>query len=135
MSSVIQLLNPAQTTVQYSITPCRRAFLVTRVVLVGPDVVFVGWCKGDSTFVEGAETEARVLAFRGEELVAVEEFCEVVLTHGFDDYVARDGVDAVIEVAIKDANLVVHDHGPISAADEVVCAGCETALACKTLCL
>lgn len=83
-------------------------------------------------FEEGAETKARVLAARGEELVAVEELGEVVLSDGADDDVLGDRVDAVVEVAVDDADFVVHDHGAVAAADEVVCACRQAVLARQT---
>lgn len=39
---------------------------------------------------------------------------------GLDHRVATHGVDAVIEVAVQNANLVIHDHGTVAATDEVV---------------
>lgn len=135
MPSVIQLLYPPQPAIENPITPRRGPFLLTRIVLVRTNIVLVRRGKSDGCFVERAQPETRVLAARSEELVAVEEFGEVVLADGVDDDVAGDRVDAVVEVAVYNADFVVHDHGAVAAADEVVCAGCEAGFAGEAFCL
>lgn len=67
-------------------------------------------------------------------MVAVEKLDEVVLPDGIDDDIAWDGVNAVVEVPIEDANLVIHDHGPVASASVLVCPRRETVLRRESLC-
>ena len=120
MPPILNLLDPPHAPVQQPIAPRRTPLLLTRVVIIRADIVLVRRRKGDGHFAERAEAEARVLAARGEELVAVEQFGQILLPDRFDDRVAWDRVDAVVQVAVHDADFVIEDHGAVAAADVVV---------------
>lgn len=134
MPSIIQLLDTANAAVQNAVTPGGRPFLVTGIVLVGANVILIGRCKGDGSFDEAAESETGVLASRCQELVAVKKFGEIVLADGVDNDVSWYRIDAIIEIAVQDTDLVVHNHRSVSATRKLVNPSGETVLWRKSLC-
>ena len=117
-ASILFTLDLPQTPEKHTIAPSRRALLLARVVVVRVDVVLVRGVKRDGRLGESAQPEARVLLTREQQLVALEEAREVLVFDVLDDGVAAHGVDAVVEVAVEDADLVVHNHAAVAA-------GCE----------
>lgn len=123
MPPILKLLDPPHTTVKQPITPRGTPLLLARVVIIRANVVLVRRRECDWHFLERPQSEAWILAARREKLVAVEEFREIIRFHGFDDGFPRYRVDAVVQVAVHDADLVIEDHGAVAAADVVVDAG------------
>ena len=120
MPPVLGLLDPAHTAVQQPVAPRGTPLLVARVVGICSHVVLVRRREGYGHFLERAQAEAGVLSAGREELVAVEQFGQVLLADSFDDCVAWDRVNAVVQVAVYDADFVVKDHGAVAAADVVI---------------
>jgi len=117
VAAVVELLDAAGPPVQEAVAPRRRALLLGRVVRVRADVVLVRRREGDGEFGKGGEAEARDAAARDHDLVAFQELGEFVAFDPVDDRVARDRVDAVVQVAVQDADFVVEDLRAVAAAD------------------
>lgn len=120
MSPVFQLLDAAKATVEDAVAPGRGTFLITGIVVVGTNVVFIRRRKGDRGFGEAAQPETGVLPSRCKKLVAVQELGEIVLTDGVNNDVAWNGINAIVEVSIQDADFVVHDHGAVASAGVLI---------------
>ena len=120
MSLIAELLNAADATVQDPITPRRGPMLLARVVIVRPDIVLIRWGERDRRLIESPQPERGIPSARDKELVSFEQLGQVVGFDGFDNGVPTHGIDAVIKIAVQDADFVVHDHAAVSAADEIV---------------
>ena len=128
---VVELLDPAPPAaapVEQPVAPRRAPLLLAAVVVVRAHVVLVRRREQDGQLLERAQAEGRVAAARDEQLVALEQLAEVARLDGGDDRVAAHGVDAVVEVAVEQAELVVEDHGAVAAAHEAVDARRRVAL-------
>jgi hypothetical protein len=66
-------------------------------------------------------------------LVSLQQLCEVVIANVLDDHIPWDRVDSVIKITVQDANLMIHNHRSITAADKVVCPSGQAVLDRKHL--
>lgn len=115
MPAVIHLLPSAM---QYTVAVRRHATLLSRVVVVSAGIVLVRRREINRRFCESAQAEARVLSTRKYKLIPLEQLSVVVGTDGLQDSVAAHIVEPIVEVAVHNAELVVHDHGTVTTTNE-----------------
>jgi len=115
MPAVVHLFPSAM---QYTVAVRWHAALLSRVVVIRAGIVLVRRREIDRRLCESAQAEARVLSARQSELIPLEQLGVVVDADGLQDGVAAHIVEPIVEVAIYNAELVVHDHGAVTTTNE-----------------